>query len=97
MSYHIQYGPKLPQERKNKRTRGLRTLIAAAILVVVFGLKTIFPVGFQQVQYALMPWTLPDTQATFWEMVESIQEGEGLQSAITAFCSQVLQQAELIS
>ena len=70
----------------------------------VFGLIGVFVVGMvcalslgfalpeqaQRLRELLFPWTLPEVKSAFSELTTQIRRGEPLQTAVSAFCEEIL-------
>lgn len=89
MGYEIRYGPKEPVPRKNFS----RAAIAAVlILALLFGVRALWPDGAARAAALFFP---ADAREAFRQMVETIQAGEKVGDALTAFCREVIENAEL--
>ena len=89
MSYRIQYDTKKhPWQKRLKRQK--RVLIVG---VICFALLIIGYFGMDKMQF-LLPGEPSVTAAALDNMTNSLQEGETLQEAITAFCREILDNAQ---
>ena len=94
MAYQISYGPvktKHPVARRAKTGRWLLLTLCAAALVV--GLQV------SEVGKTVWNWILPGdpqvTGAALDTMVEELKEGNSVGEAVTAFCREIIENAQL--
>lgn len=91
MGYEIRYGPKISQKRK---TVGLLPIAAAVVVVLALGVRTLFPDAAVKAWQLILPADT-ETQAAFQTMVDSVRAGEAFGEAVTAFCQEIIENAEL--
>lgn len=96
MAYRIDYGAESRREFLGSQS-GLSFRVLTAALLVAFSLvvtKT-WPEGRERLQQALLPGEPSRTEQAFTAMAERISQGEPVGEAVTAFCREVLENAEL--
>lgn len=91
MGYKIQYGPELKTEIKSRafwkkhwKAAALLTTTAAALILVSLGEWDLF-----------LPGDADVTHRALTELTENIRGGESFSDAITAFCLEIIEGAEL--
>ena len=84
MGYRIVYGPELPRRRKGH----LRLWTAVFLLAFVTTVRLTWPVGTAHLQKVLKP--AEQTVQAFSQMVEEVENGQGMGEAVTAFCRTVV-------
>lgn len=89
MGYTIRYGP----HRLKKRKRPALTLAVLALLAAL-AIHVVWPESIAKTWELLFP-TISQSQDAFQEMVAQIRGGEPLGDAVTAFCQEVIDRAEL--
>lgn len=96
MSYQIRYGEPGRKSGRNRRASGKRFLLPA--LIVLLGavlFRVAFPTQAESVRQALFPALTEDTVAAFQEMTIQIRSGTGFGEAITAFCREIVKDAQI--
>ena len=95
MGYRIEYGDRAAV-RKERKGRSLLTRIVtvACILSLVAGALAVKHAGLTWVTDFLLPGDPAVTAAALENMVESIREGEPWGDAVTAFCREIIENAE---
>ena len=89
MSYRIQYDTKKhPWQKRLKRQR-----YVLPVGIICISLLTLGYFGMDKLQF-LLPGDPSVTAAALDNMTNSLQEGETLQEAITAFCREILDNAQ---
>ena len=93
MGYYIQYGKKTTMERlasrqHSKKTVTLKAGIAAGLLAIAILLGQLGILDF------LIPGDKEITKDAFNTMLNDVKEGENLKTAITAFCENILDNAD---
>lgn len=96
MSYTIQYGPsgKAEAEWNSSRTKRKRRT-AAAILLAVVAIGVLLLGGADRVRDFLIPGDPEVTKAAFAQFTENIRQGEPVGDAITAFCREIIDNADI--
>lgn len=89
MSYRIQYDTK--KHPWQKRLKRLKYVLPVGIICL--SLLTLGYFGMDKLQF-LLPGEPSVTAAALDNMANSLQEGETLQEAITAFCREILDNAQ---
>lgn len=96
MGYRIQYNPEENKKYPSKLTSDVRQrwLIGIAIAVML----TLGLAGLNKGQ-TLKTWLLPGdpevTEAALSSMVENIRSGESVEDAVTAFCLEIMENAQM--
>ena len=67
--------------------------IRVAILIVI-GIFLVACISSEEFRHLLLPGNEEVTRAAVTDLVESIQSGEGMEEAITAFCRQIIENAQ---
>lgn len=93
MAYRIDYGPAQPEEKSC--TLRLQVLTASFLLLFVLLVKQAWPEGTAKLQEIFLPGDAHSTQTAFQELISDLQNGEGLGDAVTAFCEEIIDHAEL--
>lgn len=96
MGYAISYGPKLDCEKK--RHKGTFSAHVAAVMVILAAAVCVhfaFPGAVQRVRSVLLPGFGDHTVTALAEMVERVEDGERLDSAVSAFCQEIMDNAEI--
>ena len=98
MSYRIEYGTAVPVkfQEKKRRSHG-RTLTALCILIFGLGVGEFWPDGKQVLQKFLLPGEPSVTEQAFSDMVSDLTDGATLESAMVAFCHQILDNGKDVS
>lgn len=92
MSYKIVYGPEMKQEKKLRSSvMGLRTKIAAFLLLFAVTVRLAWPEGTAVLREILIPTDLTAAEQAFQSMMEDLRRGENLGDAITVFCRQIIE------
>ena len=95
MSYKIFYGEKSKSARKERRS-GIHVPIAAVfILLAAMLARMIYPAETKQITEALFPLTNADTQTALEVFAQNIKEGESFSDAVTAFCLEIIDEADI--
>lgn len=94
MAYRIDYGPAVPKKvASGGRQLRWQTMTAAFLLLFVLLVKQTWPEGTDKLRACLIPGG-EGTQLAFQEFVTELHEGESVGEALTAFCRQVIENAE---
>ena len=95
MGYRVEYKSfgeekKLPKVRKYKSA----VLAAALVLSLTGGALTVKLTGLPWVQKYLLPGDPEVTAAALEQMVEDLRSGHSLGDAVTAFCREIMENAQ---
>lgn len=93
MGYRIQYGKITRMERvaspqASKKAAVVKTVIVVGVLVIAAFLGRLGFLDF------LIPGDKEVTKEAFHAMLEDVREGEDVKTAITAFCAEILENAD---
>lgn len=94
MSYSIHYGPEKPSYLPKKKS--YFGIIGAGIIVLIIAISIgwSIPEYSEQFVHALFPWTRSDVQYALGELSQNVREGQPMSDAVTAFCREIIQNAE---
>ena len=97
MGYTIQYGPagKAEAAWHAKRRKKAGAILAVCVLAVVFA-AMVLSGGFEEIKNYLIPGDPEVTQAAFAQFTEDIRQGDTVGDAITAFCREIIDGAEIL-
>ena len=92
MGYNIQYGTTSISTRI-KRARGTKKMRKLEYLIIGCALLLTILLG----RFGLLDFLIPGdknvTKAAFSDMIQDVQRGESVKSAVTAFCNEILNSA----
>lgn len=93
MGYRIVYEG--PDGNSPKKDRGRLAGYTAGFLLLFFLLTQIFwPAGADKMRKILLPWDPDVTAEAFSCLVTDLNQGEDLSEAVTAFCREIILNAE---
>lgn len=92
MSYKISYGS--TKENKGFSFRLRKPILAAVAVLIAIGIRIVYPNETKQITQALFPLTGASSQAALEVFSESIRAGESLGDAVTAFCQEIINEAD---
>lgn len=98
MGYRIQYDPKMNRKFQARASHTTRKGWSAAIILI---LAFVLVVGFVGMDGGskLKSWLLPGdaevTEAALSEMMDNIRAGESFSDAVTAFCMEIIENAQI--
>ena len=95
MGYRIHYGHMLIKEEIRQREEKRKTRLPAKLIVACSIVLVITILGKTGCLDFLIPGDKEVTKQAFSAMVENVRDGEDVKSAITAFCVEILDHAEL--
>lgn len=95
MGYSIHYGPGPKIERQRKKRSYIIPVAAMLLMISIFTAKYIWPEKASRLQETLFPWTQEAVEEAFATFVENMHNGESFHYAATAFCLEILQDAQL--
>ena len=96
MGYSIHYGPDRPQFAPEKRTN--RGFVGAVLILMVCAMAIgwALPQQTERFVQALFPWTQEQVQVAFAELRQDVREGQPLSDAVTAFCREIIDDAQQV-
>lgn len=92
MGYKISYGS--DRVYKSKEKKHLFRIIAIVVLILALAIHLIWPDSVTQAWQILFP-AASESQMAFSTIVEKIQAGIPFGDAITSFCQEIIDNAEL--
>lgn len=95
MGYTVNYGPAIKARRSKRRIRLRIPLLALCLVLTVIFVRHTWPEETQRLRQALFPWTRESVLEAFAGFQEDIKQGEPFSDAISAFCLEVLDEADL--
>jgi len=97
VGYTIQYGPagKAETAWHAKRRKKSGAVLAVCVLVIVFAVLALSG-NFEQIKNYLIPGDPEVTKAAFAQFTEDIRQGDTVGDAITAFCREIIEGAEIL-
>ena len=97
MGYTIQYGPAGNAETAwyAKRRKKSGAVLVVCVLVIVFAVLALSG-NFEQIKNYLIPGDPEVTKAAFAQFTEDIRQGDTVGDAITAFCREIIEGAEIL-
>ncbi len=96
MSYSIHYGPDRPRSAPKKRSHFGLVGAVLVIMVCAVAVGWALPGQAEQFKQALLPWTRSEVRTAFADLREDVREGQSLQDALTAFCLEIIHDAERV-
>ena len=95
MAYRIDYAPVKPEKKRNiGRKLRFQVLTAALLLAFILGVKYAWPGGAARLRQALLPGEASRTEVAVQTLVERVARGEPVGEAVTAFCREILENAQ---
>ena len=95
MSYRIRYASSQPLSTMQKKHH-LQIPIAALLLIAaILVLRCVFPEETQRLAEAVIPLSRESTQEALAAFAEDIKAGESFGDAATAFCLEIIHEADL--
>ena len=95
MAYSISYREEVIPTQHSKKTKGKIVLgFAAAVFAMMLLFNALFPGQVRALRRALLPFADEGTISAFSQMTRDITDGAPAGDAITAFCVEVLREAE---
>ena len=95
MSYKISYSEKSKSARKERRSGIYVPIAAVFILLAAMLARMIYPAETKQITEALFPLTNADTRTALEVFAQNIKEGESFSDAVTAFCLEIIDEADI--
>lgn len=92
MGYTVRYGPAIKVRRERKRFR--LPAMALALILSILCLRHAWPNESQRLRQALFPWARESVRAAFAVFREDLEAGQSISAAITAFCLEILDEAD---
>ena len=95
MSYSIHYH--LEKELSGRERRFCLQIPVAAAMVVLSAcmITHILPIETARLRECLLPWTQEQTQTALISFQEDLQSGVSCPDAVTAFCMEILNEADM--
>ena len=95
MAYRIEYenGDKYPSAAP-ERTSGVAVRAAGFFLLFLLLTQLFWPAGAEKLRQILMPWDAETTAEAFSVMVSDLRQGDDISEAVTAFCREIMMDAE---
>ena len=94
MSYRITYGPE--QDSISKRKFQLHLPVAAVLAVLLaVAIRFTYPEETKQLAETLFPLTSAASQEALEAFSENIRAGESFGDAVTAFCLEIINEADI--
>lgn len=94
MSYRISYGQEFKAPRSRSRRRIKVPFIALCLLLVCCAILCIAHEDIDALRQVVLPWSSPAVTSAFDDFTRDVKEGQPFVDAFTAFCVDILQQAE---
>lgn len=97
MGYRIEYGPAAaPRRRRFKPQLRLQILTAVVLILFTLGVKKGWPEGAGKLREFLLPSdTALASQEAMQTFLTSLESGHSLDDALTAFCREIVANADL--
>ena len=98
MGYRIEYDGEVVIW-KPERINGLRIFSLAMIFLLLLGIYSyhFWPDGWEALETWIYPGNTRVTKEAFQNMAENLQAGVGISDAVTVFCREILDGAEIPS
>ena len=95
MAYRIDYGPPL-RKRGNTLPRRMPLLTFLFFLIFLFSVETLWPAGREALQQVLLrPGSASGTADALQGFISSLKDGQPFYDSFTAFCQQIIANAQL--
>lgn len=94
MSYAIRYGQEPKQILLRKRMSWKHKFVAICIAAALL-LGLMWPQGQEWMRQALFPWLNEMTVHAFSDMIQQIRYGTAIPVALTEFCREIIENAEV--
>lgn len=94
MGYTVRYGPAIKVRRERRRFRLRLPAMALALILSILCLRHAWPNESQRLRQALFPWTRESVRAAFAVFREDLEAGRSVSAAITAFCLEIVDEAD---
>lgn len=97
MGYRIQYGPAQPRPKsKGGHTLRLQVLTAIFLLLFLLGVKNHWPAGSNKLRQLLLPdAAAAAAQQAFQVMISDLESGTSFSDSVTAFCQDIVSNAQI--
>lgn len=96
MGYRVEYGPKEPKkESKIWKQIRMQLLTAAFLLMFCLGVRETWPAGTAKLKEFLLPGQPAVTETALQNFVANLKEGSDIRDAITVFCEEIIENAQL--
>lgn len=94
MAYRIEYGRTMTKMEFCEKGRGLGKYIKIFIVIAII-LSTIYFASSGKLQDALIPGNTQVTKQALTELTDDLRNGEDIKSAISAFCQEIIEHADV--
>lgn len=94
MGYTVRYGPTGNHKKKAKKLRLTMPIAVLAVMLSMTIAAHAWPEQTERLRLALFPWERESVRQAFVGFRQDLQEGETMGDAITAFCVELLDEAE---
>ena len=97
MGYRIDYSPAVPAKHTQRpRPLRLQILCAACFLLFVLTVRFCWPAGTRYLRQFLLPAKDPgNAMQAFHEFVDDLESGVSFPDSVTAFCRDVIENANI--
>ena len=95
MSYKISYGAMSKKTRNKPIFRLKLPVIAGAVLAFAITARVFWPQQTKQLAEALFPLTKASSQEALEVFARNIKAGESFGDAVTAFCQEIIHEADI--
>jgi len=92
LAYQLHYGPTTDFERKHRKKIPVKKLLSVGVLIFALVLLFVWPVTGDFMNRVMFPWS--ESAAAVFSA--TLEQGEGVSAAITAFCEQVLTESGVV-
>ena len=96
MGYSVYYGPDMPRFTSKKRNHGGFIGAVLIFMVCAMAIGWALPQQTERFVQALFPWTQDQVQIAFAELRQDVREGQPLSDAVTAFCREIIDDAQQV-
>lgn len=95
MSYKISYGETDRRTAKRQKTHFLRPAMAVLIIATAIALRLFYPEETKKLTETLFPLTSASSQKALEVFSQNIKAGESFGDAVTAFCLEIIDEADI--
>ena len=94
MSYSIYYGP--DRQDTGQQKKSWFGIVGAVLILTVclLAFSWFLPQQARQFREAFLPWTRAEVRTAFAELKESIQQGHPIKESVSAFCLEIIHEAD---
>lgn len=96
MGYRVEYGPQ-EKKKESKLLNPLKMQILTTVFLLFFvlGVRGAWPEGTEKLKEFLLPGELSVTETAFQNLVTEIKEGESIGDAVSTFCREIVEHAQI--